>query len=648
MCGIAGLWERRSTSADELTERARRMAATLHHRGPDDAGEWYDAAAGVAFGFSRLAVLDLTPTGRQPMASASGRYVIVFNGEIYNHRELRRELEAQGHQFRGTSDTEVILASCEAWGVEAAVQRLWGMFAVALWDARERRLVLVRDRIGKKPLYYGSANGAFVFASELKALCAYPGFGRDVDRDALAGYFRFGYVPAPASIFSGVAKLPPGCVGVVDEGGGVEVRRFWDARSVVDRAVAERRAIDTPDAVEQLDALLRDAVARRMIADVPLGALLSGGIDSSSVVALMQAQSSRPIRTFTIGFPEGPYDEAEAARAVAARLGTDHTELVVTPEEARAVVPRLPDLYDEPFADASQIPTFLVCAMARREVTVALSGDGGDEVFCGYTRYLVGEALWRRLRRVPRPARRAAAAVLGGVSTAVWDQAYRLAEPFLPAGVRQRHAGEKLRKVASVVAVRSDAALYRRLVSLWPDPHEVVPGASEPATALDDAEASPALSALTERMMFLDLVTYLPDDILAKVDRASMGVGLEARAPLLDHRVVEWAWRLPLGLKKRDGAGKWILRQVLSRYVPEALVARPKMGFGAPLGAWLRGPLREWAEALLAGERLRREGFLAPEVIRRAWRAHLAGRGSYGQRLWAVLMFQAWKERWAP
>ena len=550
------------------------------------------------------------------MASHDGRYVVVFNGEIYNHTDLRAELEALGHEFIGTSDTEVMLAGVVQWGVAAAIPRLWGMFAIAIWDRRDRVLTLARDRIGKKPLYYGYSGGVFLFGSELKALRAFPGFAGEIDRDALLLYLRFGYLPAPHSIYRGIAKLPQGTIATVRPGGAPRVEPYWQARQVVEEGLADRLDLSAAAAEEELDALLRDAVRRRMIADVPLGALLSGGVDSSLVVALMQAQSARPVKTFTIGFFESAFNEAEAAKGVANHLGTDHHELYVTPEQAQAVIPRLPDLYDEPFADSSQIPTFLVCELARRHVTVSLSGDGGDELFAGYTRYLWAEDVWRRLRHIPMVGRTRLASVLGRVSPSAWDRLYALVEPLVPTRARMRLPGDKLHKLARWLTVESPGELYQRVVSQWPHPERLAVGGWEPGTALSDDALIQAIPDFTERMMFLDLITYLPDDILVKVDRASMGVSLEARNPLLDHRVVEWAWRLPLALKRRDGSSKWLLRRVLDRYVPAALIDRPKMGFGVPIDSWLRGPLREWAEELLDEGRLRREGYLRPEPIR--------------------------------
>jgi asparagine synthase (glutamine-hydrolysing) len=644
VCGIAGVLDlTRATAPAALAAQARAMADALAHRGPDDAGTWVDEAAGAAFGHRRLAIIDLSPHGHQPMRSACGRYVIVFNGEIYNFGALRAEFARAGYAFRGHSDTEVMLVAISAWGVERALQRFNGMFAFALWDRQTRTLYLARDRLGEKPLYYGWAGQVFLFASELKALRAHPAFRPVVDRDALALYLTYNYIPAPYAIYQGIAKLPPGTMLTLAVGAGrrePELRAYWSAREAAERGVADPLTGPADEAVAQLDALLRDAVRLRMVADVPLGAFLSGGVDSSTVVALMQAQSDRPVRTFAIGFAEASYNEAEHAKAVAQHLGTDHTELYVTPAEAMAVIPRLPQLYDEPFADSSQIPTYLVAALARRHVTVSLSGDGGDELFLGYPRYLWGRRIWQRIRWLPPLLRAAAAGALRALAQR--DRVLRRIEPFLPGEIRGRNASGQLRRLADALAVDGPEGVYQQLMAHWPDAERIVHGAARRPTVLDDPARWAALPDFTQRMMYLDTVMYLPDDILVKVDRATMGVSLEARVPLLDHRVVEFAWRVPLALKLRDGQGKWLLRQVLYRYVPPALIERPKMGFGVPIGAWLRGPLRPWAEDLLAERRLRADGFFDPQPIRAAWAEHLAGRCNWQYRLWSVLMFQAW------
>jgi asparagine synthase (glutamine-hydrolysing) len=623
------------------------MAEALAHRGPDDSGVWVDPAGDVALGHRRLSILDLSPEGHQPMRSACGRYVIAFNGEIYNFQELREALGRVGGApaWRGHSDTEVILASIRHWGLRRAIEDFVGMFAFALWDREERTLHLARDRLGEKPLYYGWMGDAFLFGSELKALRTHPAWRGDVDRGALALFMRHNYIPTPYSIYKGIFKLLPGTLLTLKAGRKeFEIEPYWQARLVVEAGAANPNAMDHTSTVEQLDGLLRRVVAGQMVADVPLGAFLSGGVDSSTVVALMQAQSSRPVKTFTIGFHEGEYNEAEYAKLVARRLGTEHTELYVTPQQAMDVIPRLPQLYDEPFADSSQIPTFLVAQLARQHVTVSLSGDGGDELFAGYNRYAFARGLWNKLRRVPTPMRTLGAASLRSLSPAAWTALLERTGRWLPRRLRYANLGDKLHKLADVLRERDPEALYHGLVSHWQDPGSVVIQGNEHATILTDRRQWAKLGDFTERMMYLDLVSYLPDDILVKVDRAAMGVSLETRVPFLDHRVVEFAWRLPLSLKVRRGQGKWLLRQVLYRYVPKALIERPKMGFGLPIDAWLRGPLRDWAEGLLAESRLRAEGFFRPAPIHRLWREHLSGQRNWQYLLWDVLMFQAWNE----
>ena len=645
-CGFLALTEQRAFSGSEeaaLEAVARRMADTIAHRGPDGDGVWADGAAGIAFGHRRLAIVDLSPLGRQPMESADGRWVIAYNGEIYNFHDLRAELEGAGHRFRGHSDTEVLLEGCAAWGVERTVRRLVGIFAFALWDRRDRVLYLVRDHLGVKPLYWARMNGTLLFGSQPKALRAHPAFAAEIDRDALAAYMRFSYVPAPHSIDKGVSKLEPGTILTIRPGKEPERTTYWDAAEAARAGIADRLSLSDEDATDALESLLKDAIGRQMMADVPLGAFLSGGIDSSTVVALMQAQSDRPVRSFTIGFGEGDYDEADHARAVAAHLGTEHTELRVEPAHALDIIPKLPDWYDEPFADSSQIPTVLVSEMTRRSVTVALSGDGGDELFAGYNRHLRAPAVWRRVAPLPGGLRRGAAGLIRSVAPQRWDRLFGL----LPAANRIRQPGDKLHKLAGVLGSADPDALYRRLVSQWDDPDALVRGGREPRGLLWDERVAAAIPDFVERMQYLDSVTYMPDDILAKVDRASMGVSLEARVPLLDHRVVEFAWRVPPSQKIRDGQGKWLLRQVLHRHVPRELVERPKSGFAVPIDAWLRGPLRDWAEDLLDERRLRAEGFFDPAPIRARWAEHLAGTRNHQHPLWNVLMFQAWYRRWS-
>jgi asparagine synthase (glutamine-hydrolysing) len=655
----------------------------LRHRGPDDAGVWVDAPAGLALAHRRLAIVDLSAAGHQPMASASGRWVIAFNGEIYNHMALRAELAAAGAApaWRGHSDTETLLAGFEHWGVTGTLGRCVGMFALALWDKHTRTLALARDRLGEKPLYCGWVGGRLAFGSELKALRALPGFANPVSRPALALMLRLGYVPAPLSIHEGIYKLPPGTWLSVKPGqtGLPAPQRYWQLADAVAAGRAQPVA-DDATAVRLLEEHLQEAVRLQSLADVPLGAFLSGGVDSSTIVALMQAQSSRPVQTYTVGFEEAGFDESAHAAAVAAHLGTQHTALRVTAAQTRDVIPLLPAMYDEPFADSSQIPTHLVCRAARQQVTVALSGDAGDELFGGYNRYFWGPRVWDKLAWMPAPLRRGLGHAVQAVPPAAWEVLGG------PAGVSR--LGDKAHKLAaSLGSVRDLDDLYWGLVTEWPAGEDLVlgvggagggradgaggaggagpltseggcesaggasgvaaPWADDPAWRLGplpDGWAQPpeALSDARERMMYRDALTYLPDDILCKVDRAAMACSLETRVPFLDHRVVELAWRLPVHMKVRGGVGKWALRQVLYKYVPRELIERPKAGFGIPVGQWLRGPLRDWAEDLLSEPRLRAEGYLHPAPIRRAWAQHLSGRHDWTVRLWGVLMFQAW------
>jgi asparagine synthase (glutamine-hydrolysing) len=644
MCGIAGMVDwRAALSADALRSIGEAMIETVRHRGPDAGAVWIDAEGGVALGQRRLAIIDLSPGGAQPMHSADRRHVITFNGEIYNYLDIRRELEAAGRPIRSDSDTEVLLEACALWGVEEAIERAIGMFAFALWDRKTRTLVLARDRLGIKPLYYAATPERVLFASQLKAFRPAPFWKPTIDDDAVVGYLRYAYIPQPRTIYREALKLPPGHILTLRQGMLPSPKCFWDLRAI---AVAGQRrndpAPDAKEAVERLDALIRDSVRLRMIADVPLGAFLSGGIDSSTVVALMQAQSTRPVNTFSIGFHERGYNEAESAKKVAAHLGTDHTEFYVEPRHALDVIPRLPDWFDEPFADSSQIPTYLVSELTRKHVTVALSGDGGDELFAGYNRYFWAERVARAVNLVPRSLRRTAAAALHLLAPDTWNRLFEA----VPRAWRPTLPGEKLHKIATLLDNPEPEAIYRRLVSQWERPDAVAASGREPDGPLWDSGIARDFPQLIPRMQFLDMVTYLPDDILTKVDRATMAVGLEGRVPLLDHRVVAYAWSLPPHFKLRGGQGKWLLRRVLDRYVPKPLIDRPKMGFGVPIDAWLRGPLRDWAEQLLGPARLTSYGFVRVEPVRRAWEEHLSGSRNWQYPLWTVLMLQAWRERW--
>lgn len=640
MCGFTGFIT--SGRLDAAESVLGRMAAAIAHRGPDDSGVWWDELTGVGLAHQRLSIVDLSPAGHQPMFSASGRFVIVFNGEIYNHLYLRSQLKTFGvHSWRGHSDTETLLAGFDAWGIEAMVQQCIGMFAFAVWDRQTRTLTLGRDRIGEKPLYYGwqgqGHRAVFMFGSEVSALRQHPGFSASINRDALSLYMRHNCIGGEHSIYQGIYKLLPGHLLTLSAGQtDPKVWSWWSAAKAAQQGVSQPFCGTPDEAVNTLESVLKSAVSQQMVADVSLGAFLSGGIDSSTVVALMQAQSSRPVKTFSIGFFEDGYNEAEHAKAVAQHLGTEHNELYVTAQQALDVIPKLPTLYAEPFADSSQIPTYLVSQLARTHVTVSLSGDAGDELFCGYNRYQMTARLWGKLQRVPNFLRRAAATAITAVPPHSWDVLGR----WVPGSL----SGDKLHKGADLLGKESVNDLYRGLVSHWPEPNTVVLGGHEPATALTDTHSALAGLSVVERMMALDLLGYLPDDILTKVDRAAMGVSLETRVPFLDHRVVEFAWSLPLNYKLRNGVTKWPLREVLYRHVPRKLIERPKMGFGVPIDQWLRGPLREWAETLLSESRLRQEGFFNPVPIRHKWTEHLSGKRNWQYHLWDVLMFQAWLE----
>lgn len=649
MCGIAGFINPSCTS-DAWEGILAKTAETLRHRGPDGEGIWYDAQAGIGLAHRRLSIIDLSENGRQPMFSASGRYVVVYNGEIYNFPQLRREIEQETQPaWRSTSDTEVMLAAIDLWGVEKAVPKFIGMFAFALWDRRDSALYLVRDRLGIKPLFYSRFGRTFLFGSELKALRKHPDFKPAIDRNALALYLRHNCIPAPYSIYENTFKLEPGTILRICADG---IRRrhelpspvaFWSAKEVVENACSSFESqADEAEQIDTIERLLKEAVAMRMVSDVSLGVFLSGGVDSSTVAALMQLQSPVPVRTFSIGFEEQGYDESPHARAIARHLGTQHTELYVSPTEAQDSIPEMPQLYDEPFGDSSQIPTYLLSRLTRKHVTVCLSGDGGDEIFGGYNRYVWVQKIRRVQQWLPRFVRETTAGAACKISPANWDRLAGRAGKILPRNLRYGAIGDKIHKLASTFRYDSTADIYYSLISHWPHPEAVVRNASEPLTKVTHPENHPQLNNDVQLMMYLDLVTYLPDDILTKVDRASMGVGLEARVPLLDHRIVEAAWRLPLHLKIRDGQGKWILRQILYKHVPRKLIERPKSGFAIPLDSWLRGRLRDWAESLLNPQMMHQEGYLNPSPIQKKWKAHLSGNRNWQYQLWDILMFQAW------
>ena len=640
MCGIAGILGGKHALEDHLEA----MAAVLRHRGPDDHGIWFNADARIGLAHTRLSILDLSTAGHQPMPSASGRFIISFNGEIYNHLDLRTQLQKVGSapNWRGHSDTETLLAGFDTWGVEATVQKTIGMFAFAVWDKHSCTLTLTRDRIGEKPLYYGWQNGTFLFASELKAIKCHPSFCGEINRNALAAYMQFGNVPTPLSIYKGIAKLTPGTLLTITLGSAKDCVPvpFWSLVEVARQGERDPFQGTDAEAISELHSKLTAAISSQQIADVPLGAFLSGGIDSSLIVALMQSQSKNPVHTFTIGFEDAKYNEANFARDVATHLGTQHTELIVNADQAQEVIPLLPTLYDEPFADSSAIPTFLVSQLARREVTVSLSGDAGDELFAGYNRYLHAP----QFANLPKVCRKALALTLQSISPSAWDRAYSVASPLLPKSLQITTPGFKAHKLASVLHCESVRELYTNLLSQWLNSAEVVLDNDYKCLITSQWQDVVDLQSKECKMMALDTLGYLPNDILHKVDRAAMGVSLEIRVPFLDHRVIEFAWRLPLHMKIRNGQTKWLVRQLLYKHVPRQLIERPKAGFGIPIGDWLRGPLKEWAEDLLSESRLRQGGYLNPVPIRNMWKVHLSGKRDWDQCLWNVLMFQAWQK----
>jgi asparagine synthase (glutamine-hydrolysing) len=651
MCGIAGYFQSKPQTLETATGIGESMARRIITRGPDDSGVWVDADAGITLSHRRLSIIDLSAAGHQPMMSASGRFVISFNGEIYNHLELREQLDTASPNWHGHSDTETLLAGFDVWGIETTIKKSVGMFGIAVWDRLDRVLSLIRDRVGEKPVYYGWQGDAFLFASELKAFRAHPAFRREIDRDSLTLFLRHNYIPAPYSIYRNIHKLQPGTILTLPLRDRTTHRvtpnpvPYWCLADVAADGLRDPFDGTETEAMAALEDRLKSAIGLQMCADVPLGAFLSGGIDSSTVVALMQAQSTRPVKTFTIGFYESQYDEADKARAIAQRLGTEHTELYVTPEVAKDVIPMLPDMYDEPFADSSQIPTFLVSQLARQHVKVSLSGDAGDELFGGYPRYFLAQALWRKLAMVPAFGRRLSANIVRMTPAAVWNTIGPVVRPVIPGFRHGRLLSGLAFNAAGLMSASDREELYYRLVSYWKRPSDVVIGASEPATIFGTRSRWPTTAGFADSMMYLDGMTYLPDDILTKVDRAAMAVSLETRVPLLDHRVIELAWKLPLSYKIRDGQGKWILRQILYKYVPKELVTGPKMGFGVPIDSWLCGPLSDWAESLLNEDRLKREGFFRPDPIRQKLHQHLSRQSDWQYYIWGFLMFQSWMER---
>ncbi len=639
MCGIVGYWDKQGARLDIVEKMANRMK----HRGPDGFGAWIDKSKTLVLAHRRLAIIDLSEAGYQPMVSPCKRFILTFNGEIYNHLELRKELETKGGNFnwQGSSDTETLLAALRHWGLEKTLKKLNGMFAFAMWDNIEKKLYIARDRMGEKPLYYGRNGGTFLFGSELKSFKTHPKWRSEINRDALTLYMRLNYIPSPFSIYKGINKLPPAHFVVIKNGGDTisKPKCYWNLKEIAEKGSANLKQ-NAEQSIDELNTLLSSSVKAQMQADVPLGVLLSGGYDSTLVAALMQTQSNKPIKTFTIGFHEKSYNEAVHAKAIAKHLGTEHTELYINPKEALSVIPKLATIWDEPFADSSQIPTLLVSELARKYVTVSLTGDGGDELFCGYNRYTEGYQLWNKLHLLPSPIRNFLAASISMLPSNLLESSQKI----LPKRIQVSRLIDRLPKLADVIRYGDEDSYYLNLISNWKNPEEIVINGKEPLAFFKNLKNDFKLPGLQEKMMYLDSTSYLPDDILTKVDRASMAVSLESRVPILDHRVVEFAWKLPMSMKYKDGNSKWALREVLYRYVPRELMERPKMGFSIPIDEWLRGPLQKWAEELLSEKKLREDGFFDPVPIRKMWQEHLSGKGRWHNNLWNVLMFQEWLE----
>ena len=650
MCGIAGFINKGKTGAAELAAIASGMAGKLAHRGPNGAGVWTDAESGIGLAHQRLAIMDLSPAGHQPMTSSCGRFVLVFNGEIYNHQKIRRELKlvpaSTPHSFNGHSDTETILAAISQWGLECALNKCVGMFALGLWDKREHQLHLARDRVGEKPLYYGFHNGNLLFGSELKAITAYPGFKAQINRNALIQYLQYSFIPAPNSIYQGIYKLPPGChltltKTLLSQQILPEPQAYWSLGQVASKAQKNPFRGSEDLAVLELERLLSESISDQIIADVPLGAFLSGGIDSSTVVALMQSLSDKPVKSFTIGFSESDYDESKHAQQVARHIGTDHRELFVSPDQALDVIPNLPTIYDEPFADVSQIPTFLVSTLASKDVTVCLSGDGGDELFGGYNRHINGSSLWRKFNRIPRNIRKAASKTITKFPHKTLESAFHTANRMIPKAYQYNMVGEKIHKIAHLLSAESGDQIYNSLLSKWHESERILADTMHFNSAISNSCPS-EIRTLEQRMMFMDTAIYLPDNVLVKIDRAAMGASLETRVPMLEHRLIEFAWTLPIEMNIRGNQGKRLLRKLLYRHVPATLIERPKAGFSVPIDDWLRGPLRDWAEDLLDHQKISTDGYFCPEAIKRKWDQHKSGKYNWGQQLWNVTTFQAW------